>query len=100
MQIRALIFGAECCDVCGDIGCAEAIITCAKCRINQEHLYCMETFRMEAPVVWLCEECTPRNGNQSSCGKSGVTVTPNFTTSCKDHRENLQCAATVHIQEN
>nr|GMC71958.1 uncharacterized protein LOC109193588 isoform X1 [Ipomoea batatas] len=47
---------------------------------------------MEAPEVWLCEECIPRNGNQSSCGKSGVTVAPNFTTSCKDHRENLQCA--------
>ncbi|XP_031105785.1 uncharacterized protein LOC116010493 [Ipomoea triloba] len=83
---------AEFCDVCGDIGCAETIITCAKCKINQEHFYCMETFRMEAPEVWLCEDCIPRNGNQSSFGKSGVTVPPNFTTSCKDHRENLQCA--------
>ncbi|XP_031105784.1 uncharacterized protein LOC116010492 isoform X2 [Ipomoea triloba] len=83
---------AECCDVCGDIGFGEIIVTCAECKINQEHLYCMETFRMEEPEVWLCEECTPRNGNQSSGGKSGITVAPNFTTSCKDHRENLQCA--------
>nr|GMC71959.1 uncharacterized protein LOC109193588 isoform X1 [Ipomoea batatas] len=88
---------AEFCDVCGDIGCAETIITYAKCKINQEHFYCMETFRMEAPEVWLCEECTPRNGNQSSCGKSGVTVAPNFTTSFSD--KTVQPPAKRHIEK-
>ncbi|XP_019200011.1 PREDICTED: uncharacterized protein LOC109193588 isoform X2 [Ipomoea nil] len=92
MQIRALIYGAERCDICGDIGFAETIITCEKCKINQEHLYCMETFRIEQPEVWICEECTPRDGNQSSCGKNGLSEAPNFTISSKDHRENLQCA--------
>lgn len=53
----------------------------------------MRTFCKEPPEVWLCEECTPWNGNQSSCGKNDeFSEAPNFIISCKDHRENLQCA--------
>ncbi|KAJ9560058.1 hypothetical protein OSB04_005218 [Centaurea solstitialis] len=45
------------CDICGDIGVIEAIVTCCECKIFREHLYCMRIFRIEAPPFWSCEEC-------------------------------------------
>lgn len=48
---------ADPCDICGDIGVFEAIMTCCDCKISRQHLYCMRVVTTEAPQFWLCEEC-------------------------------------------
>nr|XP_043637967.1 uncharacterized protein LOC122608965 [Erigeron canadensis] len=45
------------CDICGDIGVVEAIITCCECKASREHLYCMRVVRTEVPPFWTCLEC-------------------------------------------
>ncbi|XP_024971997.1 uncharacterized protein LOC112510879 [Cynara cardunculus var. scolymus] len=45
------------CDICGDDGVFEAIVTCCECKIARQHLYCMRIFRTEVPPFWSCEEC-------------------------------------------
>ncbi|KAK1427230.1 hypothetical protein QVD17_15913 [Tagetes erecta] len=45
------------CDICGDPGVIEAIITCCQCKVAHEHLYCMRVFTIQAPPFWRCEEC-------------------------------------------
>ncbi|KAI3463918.1 hypothetical protein Pfo_020581 [Paulownia fortunei] len=47
----------SCCDICGDIGVKEAIITCSQCKSNTEHMYCMRTLIEEHLDDWSCEEC-------------------------------------------
>ncbi|KAG8379255.1 hypothetical protein BUALT_Bualt07G0069600 [Buddleja alternifolia] len=47
----------ECCDICGDVGVADAIITCSQCKINCEHIYCMRTPLEGDPDDWRCEIC-------------------------------------------
>lgn len=48
---------AKPCDICGDDGVFEAIVTCCECKIARQHLYCMRIFRTEVPPFWSCEEC-------------------------------------------
>ncbi|KAI3736862.1 hypothetical protein L2E82_26849 [Cichorium intybus] len=48
---------ADPCDICGDKGVIEAIITCCECKISRQHLYCMRVVTTEAPQFWVCEEC-------------------------------------------
>ncbi|KAL1566354.1 hypothetical protein AAHA92_01974 [Salvia divinorum] len=60
----------ECCDICGDIGVADALITCSLCKRNTEHMYCMKIFLEEHINDWHCEEC------MSSSPSSGVHNSP------------------------
>ncbi|XP_023001152.1 uncharacterized protein LOC111495374 isoform X4 [Cucurbita maxima] len=46
------------CYVCGDVGYAELIITCSKCKVVREHLYCMSNKSGNVPKSWLCGNCT------------------------------------------
>ncbi|XP_023520146.1 uncharacterized protein LOC111783448 isoform X2 [Cucurbita pepo subsp. pepo] len=46
------------CYVCGDVGYAELIITCSKCKVVREHLYCMPNKSRDVPKSWLCGNCT------------------------------------------
>ncbi|KAI3513342.1 hypothetical protein L1887_20673 [Cichorium endivia] len=48
---------ADPCDICGDKGVIEAIITCCECKISRQHLYCMRVVTTEVPPFWVCEEC-------------------------------------------
>ncbi|KAL2493037.1 Uncharacterized protein Adt_28665 [Abeliophyllum distichum] len=59
----------ECCNTCGDIGVAEAIVTCPQCKEIHEHMYCMRIYTEEYPIDWYCTECEP-------------TAEPVSTTSC------------------
>ncbi|XP_042041689.1 uncharacterized protein LOC121787125 isoform X2 [Salvia splendens] len=61
----------ECCDICGDIGVADALITCSICKRNTEHMYCMKFFLEEHVNDWHCEECLSGVHNQSVVHKSG-----------------------------
>ncbi|KAK9073257.1 hypothetical protein SSX86_007581 [Deinandra increscens subsp. villosa] len=45
------------CDICGDHGVIEAVITCSECKVAREHLYCMRVLMTQAPQFWRCEEC-------------------------------------------
>ncbi|KAH6797302.1 hypothetical protein C2S52_021856 [Perilla frutescens var. hirtella] len=47
----------ECCDICGDIGVSEALMTCCQCKRNTEHLYCMRIPLEERVDDWCCDEC-------------------------------------------
>ncbi|RDY05096.1 hypothetical protein CR513_11091, partial [Mucuna pruriens] len=51
----------EPCDICGACGWVETIVTCSKCSINREHVYCMQINTLIIPKDWLCESC------QSEC---------------------------------
>lgn len=47
----------ECCNICGDIGCEDFLLTCIRCKINHEHVYCLKV-PLEEPIDnWHCEEC-------------------------------------------
>ncbi|XP_041997872.1 uncharacterized protein LOC121747816 isoform X1 [Salvia splendens] len=61
----------ECCDICGDIGVADALITCRICKRNTEHMYCMKFFLEEHVNDWHCEECMSGVHNPSVVNKSG-----------------------------
>ncbi|PIN03106.1 hypothetical protein CDL12_24377 [Handroanthus impetiginosus] len=54
-------FWRDCCDICGDIGVALALITCTQCKISREHMYCMRTLLEEHIDDWRCEECVSRS---------------------------------------
>lgn len=47
----------ECCDICGDIGVSQALLTCCHCKINIEHMYCMRIPLEERKEDWCCKEC-------------------------------------------
>ncbi|CAI9753834.1 unnamed protein product [Fraxinus pennsylvanica] len=50
----------RCCYICGDIGFAEALVTCSHCKETNEHLYCMRNYFEKYPTDWYCNECEPR----------------------------------------
>ncbi|XP_049360265.1 uncharacterized protein LOC125824957 [Solanum verrucosum] len=50
------------CEVCGDFGIQEAIITCYQCKNVDVHQYCVVGYWEDAPVDWRCEECDIRKG--------------------------------------
>ncbi|XP_020104432.1 uncharacterized protein LOC109721305 isoform X3 [Ananas comosus] len=45
------------CDICGNIGYAEHIVTCYLCKKASEHIYCMQKHINVIPVEWYCERC-------------------------------------------
>ncbi|KAK2390496.1 hypothetical protein QL285_064035 [Trifolium repens] len=45
---QALRDKVEPCDICGDVGFGEVIVTCSKCKLTREHVYCMRCNLMEA----------------------------------------------------
>ncbi|XP_022885163.1 uncharacterized protein LOC111401589 isoform X2 [Olea europaea var. sylvestris] len=49
-----------CCYICGDIGFAEALVTCSHCKEINEHLYCMQMYFEKYPTEWYCDECEHR----------------------------------------
>ncbi|XP_055827562.1 uncharacterized protein LOC129895813 isoform X2 [Solanum dulcamara] len=57
------------CEICGDRGFQEAIITCYLCKNVDVHQYCVVGYCEDAPVDWSCEECDNGKGvMSSSCG--------------------------------
>ncbi|XP_015166887.1 uncharacterized protein [Solanum tuberosum] len=50
------------CEVCGDFGIQEAIITCYQCKNVDVHQYCVVGYWEDVPVDWRCEECDIRKG--------------------------------------
>ncbi|PWA89968.1 zinc finger, RING/FYVE/PHD-type [Artemisia annua] len=58
------------CEICGDAGVVEAIITCSRCKSTREHLYCMRVCRTDVPQFWDCDECL---GNKLVSTKSTIT---------------------------
>lgn len=55
----------ETCDVCGDHGFTETIVTCSKCKVNCEHGYCMQSYARIIPKDWICEPCQSKGGSNS-----------------------------------
>ncbi|XP_057805098.1 uncharacterized protein LOC131020357 isoform X3 [Salvia miltiorrhiza] len=55
----------ECCDICGDVGVADALINCSLCKRNTEHMYCMRIPLEEHVNDWHCEECSMSNSPTS-----------------------------------
>ncbi|XP_027339494.1 uncharacterized protein LOC113853193 [Abrus precatorius] len=55
------------CDICGDVGILEAIVTCSKCNVNCEHVYCMRINVLKLPEYWLCESCQAKHVTISPC---------------------------------
>ncbi|XP_050385858.1 uncharacterized protein LOC126802292 isoform X2 [Argentina anserina] len=46
------------CDICGDTGREESLVTCSRCSDGAEHIYCMRKMLRRVPKSdWLCEEC-------------------------------------------
>ncbi|XP_072980155.1 uncharacterized protein [Typha angustifolia] len=45
------------CDICGNIGFLEDIITCYRCKKASEHIYCTQNQSFVIPDVWHCGEC-------------------------------------------
>uniref|UniRef100_M1BE89 PHD-finger family protein n=1 Tax=Solanum tuberosum TaxID=4113 RepID=M1BE89_SOLTU len=50
------------CEVCGDLGIQEAIITYYRCKNVDVHQYCVVGNWEDAPVNWCCEKCDIRKG--------------------------------------
>ncbi|XP_015079028.1 uncharacterized protein LOC107022987 [Solanum pennellii] len=50
------------CEVCGDFGIQEAIITCYECKNVDVHQYCVVGYWEDAPADWRCEKCNIRKG--------------------------------------
>ncbi|OWM65235.1 hypothetical protein CDL15_Pgr008825 [Punica granatum] len=71
------------CEICGDIGLREWIVTCSQCRA-QEHQYCMHVPFSKDWKVWLCEPCQAKNkvdlprhdskGKTKSSGPSDIST--------------------------
>ncbi|KAL2340702.1 hypothetical protein Fmac_008642 [Flemingia macrophylla] len=55
----------EPCDICGDHGFLETIVTCSKCHVNREHCYCMRVNTLLIPEYWLCEPCQSKCASDS-----------------------------------
>ncbi|KAK2663359.1 hypothetical protein Ddye_001933 [Dipteronia dyeriana] len=49
------------CDKCGAVGMKHTIVTCSKCCIAREHVYCMKVYTKIIPRIWVCEECLWRD---------------------------------------
>ncbi|KAL5749050.1 hypothetical protein ACOSP7_026089 [Xanthoceras sorbifolium] len=49
------------CNICGNFGRKDAIVTCSQCCIAREHVYCMRVHTKVIPRVWACEECLSRD---------------------------------------
>ncbi|XP_010495106.2 PREDICTED: uncharacterized protein LOC104772160 [Camelina sativa] len=47
----------EPCQVCGDVGVKDYIMTCFSCRKVREHIYCARVCLRSVPHIWLCEVC-------------------------------------------
>ncbi|WCJ35846.1 Polynucleotidyl transferase ribonuclease H-like superfamily protein [Euphorbia peplus] len=45
------------CNICGDLGFKEVLVTCTKCAISTQHIYCMRENGIEIPEEWFCEDC-------------------------------------------
>ncbi|KAG5610577.1 hypothetical protein H5410_021858 [Solanum commersonii] len=43
------------CEIYGDLGIQEAIITCYECKNVDVHQYCVLVYWEDAPVDWCCE---------------------------------------------
>lgn len=67
MQQSDAVHKVEPCDICGDVGFAEVNVTCSKCKLTHEHIYCMRINLMEVPDDWLCEACQSKNATTSPC---------------------------------
>ncbi|KAI8528823.1 hypothetical protein RHMOL_Rhmol12G0177800 [Rhododendron molle] len=82
----------EPCDICGDIGVLEAIVSCSQCNINREHIYCRQPFSEDVPDVWLCQPCGIGSMSSSSSLAEDLprTLTPN-PSDVVDHERN--CSA-------
>ncbi|KAK7304686.1 hypothetical protein VNO77_42572 [Canavalia gladiata] len=55
------------CDICGHAGFPETLVTCSKCNVNQEHVYCMRIFLSKVPEDWLCESCQSEHVTTTTC---------------------------------
>ncbi|KAF2598129.1 hypothetical protein F2Q68_00012451 [Brassica cretica] len=45
------------CQICGSNAFDDFIMTCFKCRVTREHIYCAKVLFKVVPDMWLCEEC-------------------------------------------
>ncbi|KAL5723160.1 hypothetical protein ACHQM5_006585 [Ranunculus cassubicifolius] len=66
----SLVYGCtgQLCDICGDTGIAEAVVTCSRCNKFREHIYCMRNNLDTIPELWFCETCLCRNeDHQNIC---------------------------------
>ncbi|QCE13986.1 hypothetical protein DEO72_LG11g984 [Vigna unguiculata] len=50
------------CEICGDIGWKEVLLTCSICKGGHEHAYCTRFHTLKIPEYWVCEPC-----QQSQC---------------------------------
>ncbi|KAH0940215.1 hypothetical protein HID58_007681, partial [Brassica napus] len=50
------------CQICGSNAFDDFIMTCFKCRVTREHIYCAKVLFKAVPDVWLCEECRTSRG--------------------------------------
>ncbi|XP_033141224.1 uncharacterized protein LOC117132022 [Brassica rapa] len=50
------------CQICGNNANDDFIMTCFKCRVTREHIYCAKVLFKAVPDVWLCEECRASRG--------------------------------------
>ncbi|KAF3540597.1 hypothetical protein F2Q69_00025198 [Brassica cretica] len=50
------------CQICGSNAFDNFIMTCFKCRVTREHIYCAKVLFKAVPDVWLCEECRTSRG--------------------------------------
>ncbi|WJX32121.1 hypothetical protein P8452_20487 [Trifolium repens] len=83
----------EPCDICGDVGFDDFIVTCSKCKVTREHVYCMRINLMKIPDFWLCEKCEPNSGdNNVRKGVDEVIKLP------LQEKENVRFAATISLQ--
>ncbi|CAK9312232.1 unnamed protein product [Citrullus colocynthis] len=69
------------CYICGDVGYAELIVTCSKCKVVREHLYCMPNKSLDVPKSWLCGNCTLDEAK--SPDDSGLQVQPKLPRHAK-----------------
>ncbi|KAK4718908.1 hypothetical protein R3W88_017246 [Solanum pinnatisectum] len=79
------------CEICGDLGIQEAIITCYQCKNVDVHQYCVVGYWEDAPVDWCCEECDIRKGVMfSPCGLENERF-----KGSKSHASTKICQSTV-----
>ncbi|XP_052481607.1 uncharacterized protein LOC105764710 isoform X2 [Gossypium raimondii] len=83
----------EPCDICGDIGFVEDIITCFECKIAKEHGYCMREVLLTIPEIWFCEECrlskaiVPESVTEEDVPMSSTSITSeSVCTSLPSHK--------------
>ncbi|XP_011072870.1 uncharacterized protein LOC105157988 [Sesamum indicum] len=81
------------CDICGDVGVADALVTCCQCKINCEHMYCMRTPLEEHIDDWHCEECESSSKAKSlaSCPIGEFPSVSKSTNSVEAQKGGLLC---------